>query len=173
MKIFKILLAVTLCFVIGLALYFGVKTRFPQPYERTVKESGLDPYLVYAVIKAESGFDEDAISRSGAVGLMQLRPATAQFICERSGIEYEREKLSDGEYNIRLGCLYLKYLLEKFPVRETALAAYNAGEGTVSDWLSDASLSKDGLNLIRVPYPETRGYLKKIKNFRKIYEFYY
>lgn len=173
MKIVKILIAVIVCVAIGTAAFFGVKAGFPRPYAQTVRESGLEPSLVYAVMKAESGFDEDAVSRSGAVGLMQLRPTTAEFVCNRSGIGYESGKLTDGEYNIRLGCLYLKYLMEKFPARDTALAAYNAGEGTVGDWLSDASCSNDGVNLSRIPYPETRAYLKKIKNFRKMYEFFY
>ncbi len=173
MKAWKISLAALLTALLAVGIFFGVKACFPVPYRDAVKESGLEPSLVYAVMKAESGFDEDAVSRSGAVGLMQLRPATARFICELTGVAFFEDKLTEGEYNLRLGCLYLKYLLQKFPVRETALAAYNAGEGTVGDWLTDPSCSKDGLTLTRIPYPETRGYLKKIKNFRKIYEFFY
>ncbi|MBR7186260.1 MAG: lytic transglycosylase domain-containing protein [Clostridia bacterium] len=173
MKVRNFLIVCALFFVAAIALYFGVKTRFPQPYRREVEDSGMEPFLVYSVIKAESGFDERAVSRSGAVGLMQLRPSTAQFVCERAKIPYDEARLKEGEYNVRLGCLYLEYLLGRFPVLETALAAYNAGEGTVSDWLKDPSCSPDGLSLARIPYGETRAYVKKVINFWKIYEFYY
>ncbi len=149
------------------------RARFPRPYRELVAASGLDETLVYALIKAESGFDEDAVSRAGAVGLMQLMPATAEFICRREGIAYDRERLTEGEYNLKIGCAYLSYLLDRFPKEETALAAYNAGEGTVSDWLKDESLSSDGMTLSRIPYAETEGYVKKIKKYKKIYVFIY
>ena len=154
-------------------IYFGIKAGYPRPYLETVKASEIEPSLAYAVMKAESGFQEDAVSRAGAVGVMQLLPATAQFICKREGIEYEEARLKEGAYNAMLGCAYLKYLLGRFPVAETALAAYNAGEGTVFEWLKDENLSPDGLHLNKIPYAETAGYIKKVTKFRKIYEFYY
>ena len=167
--IFCAALTAALC----VSAFFAVRARFPRPHLDVVEDSGVDPSLVYAMMKAESGFDEKAQSRAGAVGLMQLLPSTARFICMRNSVPFNEEMLFDGSYNTRLGTLYIRYLSKKFPVMDTMLAAYNAGEGVVSDWLSDENLSKDGTTLSRIPYPETARYLKKVKNFKKIYEILY
>ncbi|MGN1077115.1 MAG: lytic transglycosylase domain-containing protein [Candidatus Gallimonas sp.] len=156
-----------------LAFRGGIALSYPRPYRSTVTESRLDPCLVYAVIKAESGFNERALSSAGAVGLMQLKPSTAEFICKRSKIDYREDLLFKGEYNVRLGCMYLFYLLDRFPAEETAVAAYNAGEGTVSLWLQNPQYSDDGRSLKEIPYSETRAYVKKVLKFRKIYDFFY
>lgn len=152
-------------------LYFGVRAAFPRPYRNAQTE--VEPALAYAVMKAESGFCEDAESSAGAVGLMQLLPATAEFVCRKYSIAFEPERLTEGEYNFRLGCLYLRYLLERFPDVRTALASYNAGEGTVSLWLKSREFSADGKTLSAIPYPETERYVKKVLKFRKIYRFFY
>ena len=144
---------------------------FPRPYRDIVGESGLDPALVYAVMKAESNFQEDAESDAGAVGIMQLLPSTAAFVCEREGVPFDAVRLKEGEYNVTLGCAYLGYLMEEF-VEETALAAYNAGEGRVREWLKDGRYSANGRTLFHIPYLETARYLKKISFFRKIYGFF-
>ena len=167
----KRLLALTALSLLILSLFLCCFAAFPRPYRGIVERSGLSPALAYAVMKAESNFEESAVSSAGAVGLMQLLPSTAQFIAERSGIPFLPERLFDGEYNTRLGCAYLAYLLERFE-EETALAAYNAGEGTVQGWLSDPHCSEDGRTLFQIPYAETRRYLKKISFFRKIYGFF-
>ena len=167
----KRLLALTALLLLTLSLFLCCFAAFPRPYRGIVERSGLSPALAYAVMKAESNFEESAVSSAGAVGLMQLLPSTAQFIAERSGIPFLPERLFDGEYNTRLGCAYLAYLLERFE-EETALAAYNAGEGTVQGWLSDPHCSEDGRTLFQIPYAETRRYLKKISFFRKIYGFF-
>lgn len=167
----KRLLALAALSLLILSLFLCCFAAFPRPYRGIVERSGLSPALAYAVMKAESNFEESAVSSAGAVGLMQLLPSTAQFIAERSGIPFLPERLFDGEYNTRLGCAYLAYLLERFE-EETALAAYNAGEGTVQGWLSDPRCSEDGRTLFQIPYAETRRYLKKISFFRKIYGFF-
>lgn len=174
----KRVLWISLAVLAGLAalfavVYFSVRAAFPRPYTDTVEESGLEPEMVYSVMKAESGFNEAAVSPAGAVGIMQLKPATAEYICAREKIAYDASLLTDGAYNTMLGCKYLAYLLARFPVRETALAAYNAGEGTVSGWLRDPEYSADGERLTNIPYAETRVYVKKIVKFIKIYEFFY
>ena len=167
----KRLLALAALSLLILSLFLCCFAAFPRPYRGIVERSGLSPALAYAVMKAESNFEESAVSSAGAVGLMQLLPSTAQFIAEHSGIPFLPERLFDGEYNTRLGCAYLAYLLERFE-EETALAAYNAGEGTVQGWLSDPRCSEDGRTLFQIPYAETRRYLKKISFFRKIYGFF-
>lgn len=153
--------------------YIVFRMRFPRPHLGVVSESRLEPSLVYAVIKAESGFCETARSRVGAIGLMQLMPSTAIFVCEMEGIPFRLEDLDRGEYNIKIGCLYLTYLIDKFSCKNTALAAYNAGEGTVGAWLSDERYSIDRVNLIEIPYAETAQYVKKVEKFQKIYRFLY
>ena len=168
----RILIIVIAVAFLGGGLYFGLRGDYPRPYADVVEETGIEPFLAYSVMKAESDFREDIVSRAGAVGLMQIKPSTAEYICRREGIEFEPERLTEGEYNARLGCLYLKYLLGKFE-EGTAIAAYNAGEGVVSQWLKDPDISSDGRLLDRIPYPETEQYVKKIEKFRKIYDFYY
>ncbi len=160
-------------FVLAFACFAWIAGNYRRPCRDVVERSGLSPALVYAVMKAESGFDEKAQSRAGAVGLMQIMPATAEFVCRENGVEFLPEKLTDGEYNVRLGCLYLRYLLRRFPREETALAAYNAGEGTVREWLKNERYSTDGERLESIPYPETEQYVKKVIEFRKKYLFFY
>lgn len=162
-----------LLFLLTATVLFGMRIAFPRRERETVEGEDLPPSLVYAVMKAESNFHETAVSRVGAVGLMQLKPATAEFICRREGLPFEPERLKEGKYNAMLGCKYLHYLMGRFSCEETAIAAYNAGEGTVCTWLSDETCSEDGQTLYRIPYAETRGYVKKVRKFRKIYEFLY
>ena len=158
------------CMLIG---YFTLKSAYPRPYRSEVQASQVSESLVYAVAKAESGFREGAESGAGAIGLMQLMPATAEFICRKERIPFAFERLTEGAYNIRLGSAYLKYLLNRFENEDTALAAYNAGEGTVREWLKREELSCDGKSLTHIPFEETENYVKKVKKFRKIYQFFY
>ncbi len=151
---------------------FSVWAAYRRPYRSVVEASGVEPALVYAVMKAESGFSASAKSGAGAVGIMQLLPATAEFVCDLNGIPFDAARLYDGGYNTELGCLYLKYLLKRFPCTETAIAAYNAGEGTVARWEREIGCTQDGA-LRRIPFPETERYLKKVQKFRKIYLFLY
>lgn len=160
--------------VAGVLLFFALiftafTFSFRRPCRKTVQEYALDPALAFSVIKAESRFSESAVSDAGAVGLMQLMPSTAKFVCDKNEIAFETERLKEGEYNAMLGCMYLNYLLSRFSDKETALAAYNAGEGTVSSWLKNSDYSDDGIHLKYVPYAETRNYIKKVLKYRKIY----
>lgn len=160
-------------FIAPLFVWVGLRMAFPRPYRDTVERSGVEVSLVYAIIRAESGYREDAESRAGALGLMQIKPSTAEFICEREGILFQAERLNEGEYNIFLGTKYLLYLKERFESEDTLLAAYNAGEGTVRQWLKNEEFSSDGKSLMRIPYPETAAYIKKVGKFKKIYEILY
>lgn len=155
--------------IVCLGTFFNA---YRRPCRKIVERLFPEPALVFALIKAESGFRADAVSSAGAVGLMQLLPSTAEYVCEREGMEFDEARLSEQEYNVTLGCLYLKYLLRRFPVTETAVAAYNAGEGVVGEWLGNPNYSKDGKSLLAIPYPETRAYVKKIVKFKKIYSYF-
>ncbi len=91
--------------------------------------------LIFAVIKAESNFDKDAISNRSAIGLMQLMEETAKDVARKNAIELNaengKEALTDVNKNIEIGTCYLATLLQRYGNKEVALAAYNAGIGTV------------------------------------------
>ncbi|MCI8499813.1 MAG: lytic transglycosylase domain-containing protein [Clostridia bacterium] len=154
-------------------LFFGMRAAFPRRYGAAAEQSAIEPALAYAVMKAESGFNEHAKSKAGAIGLMQLKPSTAEFVCMRSNLVFEPHRLEEGAYNALLGCRYLQYLTEKFSVLETVIAAYNAGEGTVSKWLEEKEYSDDGQKLNKIPYEETRRYVKKVFRYCKVYRILY
>ena len=144
---------------------------FPYPYRKEIEAGSCNPLLTIAVIRAESGFRANAVSGAGAVGLMQLMPETAEYVRAMHG--YAKGELTDPAYNILLGSAYLSYLLGKYRDIDTALAAYNAGEGRVSLWLRDEAYSQDGKTILSTPFPETNGYLKKVKKNFKIYRILY
>ena len=163
--------------IIVLFLYFGIykACMYPIKYKEQVifysKEYQVEPELVFAVIKTESSFKVNAESQAGAKGLMQITDSTGGYIAQKLGVE--EFDLFDAETNVNFGCYYLKYLLNKFESLDTALGAYNAGEGKVNLWLQDANFSKDGKNLDYAPYPETQNFIKNVKKsvqtYRKLY----
>ena len=120
--------------------------------------------MILAVIRTESDFRADALSRAGAMGLMQLMPDTFSWLCELLEEAHSAKEIVDPETNIRFGTYYLSYLYEKFGGWRVALAAYNAGEGRVCEWLNDPSLALSG-TLRRIPYPETAAYVKRTLNY--------
>lgn len=156
------MLFLALCFLI-------FASSFRRPYRKTVQEYAKFPSLAFSVMKAESGFSEKAVSGAGAIGLMQLMPSTAKFVCEQNNITFDEKRLTEGDYNAMLGCIYLNYLLSRFTETKTALAAYNAGEGIVSTWLKNRDYSDDGITLKEIPYLETKNYIKKVLKYQKIY----
>ncbi|HEY8424207.1 MAG TPA: lytic transglycosylase domain-containing protein [Clostridia bacterium] len=157
------------------AANFYVAFSYPLKYQDYVgkysNEFGVDKAMIYSIMRAESSFDPKAVSRSGAIGLMQLMPSTALMLAYELGIQdFTTEMLFDPEINIRLGTCYYGKMLKKFENYETALAAYNAGEGNVSSWLSNPEYSKDGKTLDYIPFKETSNYIKKINKNYKIYK---
>jgi soluble lytic murein transglycosylase-like protein len=109
----------------------------------------LDPDLVRAVIRVESGWNPRAVSRKGAMGLMQLMPATAA--------EYRVADPFDPDENIRAGVAYLRRLIDRFGKTELALAAYNAGPGAVEKYHRTVP-----------PYRETQSYVKRIVSVTEV-----
>ena len=98
----------------------------------------LDPALLAAVIYAESKFHANAKSSSGAIGLMQLLPSTADGIAlHTGGTNFQPDDLYNPEINVRYGAWYLRHLLDKYDDERAALAAYNAGQDNVDRWLAD------------------------------------
>ncbi len=133
-------------------------------------DKDLDPALIAGVIFAESHF-RDQTSHAGAKGLMQLMPGTAEFIAEKSGgTAFELDDLATPQVNIAYGSWYLRYLLDRYDGSEPlALAAYNAGHGTVDGWLADAAASGRSFKVADIPYPETRAYVTKVLDARADY----
>ena len=137
--------------------------------ETCCREYSLDKYLVYAVIKTESNFKKDALSHKDAKGLMQVTDDTASWCIEKFNLSVS-DDIYDERTNITVGCAYLSYLMEHFSGEITSvIAAYNAGQGNVSKWLSDKRYSDDGKTLKKIPYEETREYVKKVLKRREIY----
>lgn len=136
-----------------------------KKYEKLLNDAAydfnLDPALLKAVMAAESGFNPNAVSPKGAVGLMQVMPATA----ERFGLQADRkksvaQKLTDPKINIRIGARYLRVLRDMYPNQQhLVLASYNAGEGAVQKY-NDAI----------PPFAETRNYVKLVTQFYKLYQ---
>jgi soluble lytic murein transglycosylase len=121
----------------------------------------LDPALLAAVIYQESKFKADARSDSGAIGLMQLLPATAKGIAVHTGgTRFRTADLYDPEINVRYGSWYLRHLLVKYGDEQTALAAYNAGQDNVDRWRADGG---------GIRFPETRAYVDRVEEVKAIY----
>lgn len=121
----------------------------------------LDPALLAAVIYQESRFDPHARSSQGAIGLMQLVPATAKGIALRTGgARFRVEDLDDPEINIRYGAWYLRHLLDKYQDEELALAAYNAGQRNVDRWLEQG---------LPIQFAETRHFVARVEELQETY----
>ncbi|MBR5614288.1 MAG: lytic transglycosylase domain-containing protein [Clostridia bacterium] len=172
--IFILLAVFLLYFTVGNGKTFILKKLYPIEYqeavERYAEEYSLDRYLVYAVIKVESGFNENAVSVAGAKGLMQLMETTAQDCNSKADFGYTiPDDLFVAEHNIRLGCYYLRQLLDNYGDIKLAITAYNGGTGNVDKWLKDKTLADGKGGLSDIPYSETKRYVKKVI---KAYETY-
>ncbi|HEU4685497.1 MAG TPA: transglycosylase SLT domain-containing protein [Nitrospira sp.] len=131
---------------------------------------GVDPYLIAAIIREESQYDLKAVSRVGAIGLMQVMPATANTVAQRVGIPtVGREDLFDQETNIRIGVRYVEQLLEQFSGNLVyTVAAYNAGPLAVNSWLAQYRQTSPDEFVELIPYQETRQYVKRvIRSYRE------
>ena len=133
-------------------------------------EKGLDPALVAAVIYAETKFDPRT-SSAGAEGLMQILPATAEFLARRSGAtSFTVADLSSPQVNITYGSYYLRYLLDSYGDNEMlALAAYNGGQTNVDEWIARARARGHGLTVNEIPFPQTRAYVEKVMSAQRRY----
>lgn len=130
----------------------------------------MDEYLIYAIIKAESNFNQEAVSHREAKGLMQLMYSTAEDIAKRVDIELNEDNILDPEININLGTKYISMLIQKYNNINLALAAYNAGSGNVDGWIEKGTLKSDGSDIENVPFSETNNYVRKILRDYEIYK---
>lgn len=143
-----------------------LRTQYPLEYAHIVRgharNHGLDPALLAAVVYVESRFDPNARSEAGAVGLMQLLPATAKGIAQRTGgTRFVVADLRDPEINVRYGSWYLDHLRELYGETRLALAAYHAGQGNVERW------QREGRG---IAFAETRAYVKEVERVKRVYE---
>jgi len=150
--------------------------QLPLRHEDIIRQQAadkdLDPSLVAGVIYAESRF-RDATSHAGARGLMQITPATANYIAEKSGgTKFEQGDLATPQINIAYGSWYLRYLLDHYHGnRVLALAAYNAGEGKVDGWWRAAAARGERFQVARhIPFAETRDYVGRVLDARRAYK---
>ncbi len=155
------------------------KLAYPRYWIEEINIAGkkleLDPYLIIALIREESYFNENAKSISNATGLMQLMPATANYMISMLSDNIPSyTNLDDPRMNMYLGCNYLKYLYDKFKNDIFVVASYNGGEGSVSKWLKTYSTTDYDEFIENIPFDETRNYVKKVFRsyhlYRKIYE---
>ena len=151
------------------------EVKLPLRHEDIIRQQasdkGIDPALIAGVIYAESHF-RDQTSQAGAKGLMQLMPATADYIARKSGgTAFVQGDLATPQVNIAYGSWYLRYLLHKYDGDEpVALAAYNAGEGKVDEWWRAAAARGEDFDVTRhIPFPETRDYVQRVLDARRQY----
>jgi soluble lytic murein transglycosylase len=147
----------------------------PLQYTSVIREQArekhLDPALIAAVIYAETKF-YPRTSPTGALGLMQIEPATARFVARRSGgVDFKVADLSEPSVNIAYGAYYLRYLLDRYDQDETlALAAYNGGETNVDRWLAEAHAANAPFTVASIPFSETRAYVERVERFQLDYK---
>ncbi len=152
---------------------------YPEPHRDIVftaaYDNHVDPYLVFAIIRVESKFQEAAESPVGAKGLMQIMPETAQWIAAQRGIEnFDIAELNQPEVNIQFGCWYIANLGQEFnhdlPL---VIAAYNAGRGKVGEWLQSGQWDGSLKGIDTIPFSETKGYVENVlqnyEAYRAIY----
>jgi soluble lytic murein transglycosylase len=174
---------------VALALVYGVrplllgggapswytKTVYPLEHTGAIRAGAarydLDPALVAAVVYAESRFDQYARSTQGAIGLMQILPATADQIADESGgVTFTTADLEDPRINVRYGSYYLRQALDAYDGDlRAAVASYNAGMGAVDEWLTPARKEGRRLRLDDIPYAETKAYVKKVLEAHRVY----
>ena len=160
------------------AEYAQYPFRFREEIVAAAREFELEPWHVAAVVRCESSFREQALSGAGAMGLMQIMPETGSWIAGKLGEKdtYADENLYRPEFNLRYGCWYLHWLMERYHGDRTLVtAAYHAGQGTVDKWLADGEVSADGQTLTTIPYDSTRVYVQRVlaacEKYRTMYDF--
>ena len=168
-------LAIGLGFLADFAITCFEKRAYPQKYadyiETYAQQYGVPESLVYAVIHTESGFDSGALSPVGAVGLMQLMPDTFEWLTDEILFDHlESGMLYDPETNIKYGTYLLSRFYDRYGDWDLTLAAYNGGVGNVDKWLEDPAYSDGEGGLKKIPFKETRNFVKKVSDAKKTYE---
>ncbi len=151
---------------------------FPWPLralmEEEARKSGVDPYLLAGLVRQESAFRRAVVSRAGAVGIMQLMPSTAQHVARQIGVGWDQRLLTVADANLHVGVSHFANLLRQYDGDVVpALAAYNAGGTPVRRWLRYPEAGDPVQFVERIPYVETRGYLRTVLRNRSLYRALY
>jgi soluble lytic murein transglycosylase len=155
------------------------KVLFPQPYWSDLvansEKNGLDPYLVASLIRQESEFNPGVVSRANAYGLMQLLPSVGKSMAKKNGVKgFSTNRLLDPVVNLELGTTNLRMVLDRFGgQQEYALAAYNAGDVPVRQWMAVGDYKDIAEFVESIPYTETREYVQAILRNRDLYRALY
>lgn len=167
------------CFAIWESDYIQKKFVYTWPYSKEVHQYSavqkIDPFLVVAVMKNESGFNPEAKSKTGALGLMQIMPETGAWIARTTDFPNFKDRLLLlPELNIKFGCWYLGELEHEFKGNKVLLlAAYNAGRGTVKEWMKENKWDYEFNDISKIPFDDTRKYVEKVLRDRDKYRSLY
>ncbi len=167
-----VLLAVlTFLFLRGPSFWQRWYYPLPEEYVGAIEEScvrhQVNPYLVAAIIDAESDWRPAIVSEAGAIGLMQVLPQTAEDLREQGLVDrrFDPAQLDDPRVNIEFGTAYVRYLVERYHEVETAVAAYNAGIGNVDGWVEPGGDIRENIE-----FPETKHYVLRVVRAKDVYE---
>jgi soluble lytic murein transglycosylase len=143
--------------------------------EREAEEWGVDPFLMAGLIRQESAWDRDIVSSAGAVGLMQVMPSTGAQLARAVGLDgFSTESLESAEVNLHLGARFLRDMLDRFgPELPLVLSAYNAGPTRANRWKNFPEHADPLRFTERIPFTETRGYVKNVTRNRELYRALY
>ncbi len=187
-RTYAILLIVFLILLFASTDWLG-RLMYPIEYEATIRGTAeveqVDPLFIASIIRVESNYVPDKVSSKGAIGLMQIMPSTADWVAETSGIAPSiADQLAEPELNIKIGARYVRMLTKQYadPLMDRALhhdrialiaAAYNAGPGSVNNWLTNGVWSGTYDDVQAIPYGETRHFVRRIIYYYEKYtEFY-
>lgn len=146
--------------------------RYQEQIHQVAEEYSIDPVLLTSLVFCESSFRAETVNSIGATGLMQIMPDTGVWLAGKLGItDYDPEMLKDPVTNLRMGCWYLRFLLDRYDQQtREALTAFYAGQGSVDQWLADPAYSSDGKTLSTIPGEATSAYADKIMRLYEKYQ---
>lgn len=160
--------AISTCILFNFILF---PTKYKNQIEKYSIKYNLSPALIASIINVESGYNKNAISKSNAKGLMQIMDTTAKEIAIK--LNYSTYDIYNADTNIEFGCYYLNYLLNVYNNNlQLALSAYNAGITNVNNWVKNEEYF-NGETLVKIPFKETKNYIKKIKMNNTVYQLKY
>jgi soluble lytic murein transglycosylase len=153
------------------------KALFPLPYEaalrREAAKNDFDPMFAAGLIRQESTFQADAVSRADAIGLMQVLPKTGKLLARQIKVRYAKNKLFEPDFNIELGMVYIANLLRQTGAPEYAAAAYNAGEDRIAAWKAERNYEEIPELVESIPFTETRDYVQIVLRNAAVYRMIY
>jgi soluble lytic murein transglycosylase len=153
------------------------KALFPLPYEaalrREAAKNNFDPMFAAGLIRQESTFQADAVSKKDAIGLMQVLPKTGKLLAKQIKVRYAKNKLYEPEYNIELGMVYIANLVQQTGAPEYAAAAYNAGEDRIAAWKAERNYEEIPEVVESIPFTETREYVQIVLRNTQVYRMIY